>query len=77
MQPILCPFCNKELYRIGLIQTDPPVYGKNKTSPQMDQDSQGLFIICTHCLKKVALDQEAHQPGIGIRVSDIQRYALD
>ena len=72
---IMCPCCGKELFRLGVLQTDPLVLGKNKDDPHIESDQHGHFMRCPHCSKRVAFEQVASPVGIGFRVADIQRCA--
>ncbi|MFA5171318.1 MAG: hypothetical protein WC426_07110 [Sulfuriferula sp.] len=74
-KPVLCPCCGKELFRLGVVSTDPLVLGKNLDGPHLESDQHGSFMRCPHCSKRVVFVSAPSQVGTGWRVGDTQPCA--
>jgi len=72
---IMCPCCGKELFRLGALQTNPLVLGKNPDGPRLESDEHGQFMRCPHCSKRVVFVSAPSPAGTGFRVGDIQPCA--
>lgn len=68
---VMCPCCGEELFRIGVVQTDPLVLGKN--GPSIMSDEKGHFICCPLCSTRVVfVGSEGGPAGKTFQLSDIQ-----
>ena len=55
---INCPCCNKMLYALGLDKTDTgATWQITKDSPAIQHDNEGSFVKCSHCSKRVAVEE--------------------
>lgn len=75
MKSVPCPCCNNELFRLGALQADPLVLGKNASSPKLESDQHGQFMKCPHCSKRVIFVSAPATTGMGFRIGDIQPCA--
>lgn len=70
---VLCPCCNKSLYRAADSGKGKGVFLVTKDSPRVLEDDAGYFIKCPHCSKRIAMIVDPALPNSGFYVSPEQK----
>lgn len=69
---VKCPCCREVLYRQALLAHD--IWGKTKDSPGIENDTEGDFMKCPHCRKRIALQRVGALPsGSGLSLHPVQK----
>jgi hypothetical protein len=58
LRVVNCPCCKKMLYALSLDRADSgAAWQMTKDSPDVRFDSEGYFVRCDHCMKRIAIEQ--------------------
>lgn len=70
----VCPYCENAIYRNLALEASMDTLERPTRGPRVDNDEEGYFVKCPHCLKRVAMDWVSVLPIGGFDVSQIQPF---